>query len=112
MKPKKSTEAMSGSGNKHVDEAIGYKKKTKKPTWIKWGAMAACLCLVAGLAIPMIFYQSAKTPNDTANPGNGPSSLTVNGVNYLISSYLSVSVAMVNITFLCGAQSTMVIIPM
>ena len=29
-------------------------RKVKQPIWLKWGAMAACLCLVAGLAIPMI----------------------------------------------------------
>lgn len=29
-------------------------KRKKKPVWLKWGAMAACLCLVVGLAIPML----------------------------------------------------------
>ena len=63
-------------------------KKVKKPIWLKWGAVAACLCLVVGIAILMIFHQPAEIPNDS---GDGPSSLTVNGVNYLVSSYLSVS---------------------
>jgi hypothetical protein len=40
---------------KYVDEAIKYKKKSKKPIWIKWGAIAACLCLVvAGIAVSQI----------------------------------------------------------
>ncbi len=46
MNSKKFSEAMSELGNKYVDEAINYKKKTKKPSWLKWGALAACLCLV------------------------------------------------------------------
>ena len=29
-------------------------KKKSRPVWVKWGAMAACLCLVVGLAIPML----------------------------------------------------------
>ena len=29
-------------------------KKKSRPVWLKWGAMAACLCLVIGLAIPML----------------------------------------------------------
>ena len=29
-------------------------QKKSRPFWVKWGAMAACLCLVVGLAIPML----------------------------------------------------------
>ena len=27
-------------------QAIDHKKKVKKPGWLKWGALAACLCLI------------------------------------------------------------------
>lgn len=46
MNSKRFTEAMSEIDNKYVDEAVGYKKKAKMLHWVKWGAMAACLCLV------------------------------------------------------------------
>ena len=46
MNAKKFSEAMSELDAKYVDEAINYKRKTKKPIWAKWGAIAACLCLV------------------------------------------------------------------
>ncbi|WP_262395044.1 hypothetical protein [Youxingia wuxianensis] len=47
MNSKKFSEAMNEIDDKYVDEAIQYKKKKpQKPIWIKWGAMAACLCLV------------------------------------------------------------------
>ena len=36
--------------NKYIIEAVTYKRK-KKTSWMKWGAMAACLCLVAVLAV-------------------------------------------------------------
>ena len=55
MNSKKFSEAMSELDSKYVDEAINYKKKSKKPIWIKWGAIAACLCLVVtGIAISQI----------------------------------------------------------
>ena len=46
MNAKKFSDAMSELDTKYVDEALNYKKKMKKPVWIKWGVMAACLCLI------------------------------------------------------------------
>lgn len=67
------------------------RRKKKHPEWMKWGALAACLCLVVAFAIPTVFRQPVESPNDTMDPSDGPSSLVVNGVNYLISSHLAVS---------------------
>lgn len=47
MNSKKFSEAMSELDTKYVDEAINYKKKAKKTGWIKWGAVAACLAIMA-----------------------------------------------------------------
>ena len=30
------------------------KKKSKKNVWVKWGAMAACMCLVVGILVPVV----------------------------------------------------------
>lgn len=55
MNAKKFSDTMSELDTKYVDEALNYKKKAKKPVWIKWGAMAACLCLVvAVISVPRI----------------------------------------------------------
>lgn len=49
MNAKVFSEAIGELDIKYVNEALNYKKKTGKPAWIKWVAMAACLCLaVAG----------------------------------------------------------------
>ena len=37
-------------------------KKKSTPTWVKWVAMAACLCIMVGLAIPTIL--SNLNPNE------------------------------------------------
>ena len=49
MNAKKFSDAMSELDTKYIDEALNYKKKAKRPRWIKWGAMAACLILIVGV---------------------------------------------------------------
>ena len=39
-------EAFANINEKHVEAA--EQKRGKKHRWVKWGALAACLCLVAG----------------------------------------------------------------
>ena len=59
MNAKKFSDAMSELDTKYVDEALNYKKKAKKPIWVKWGAIAACLCLMIPLtafAVDIIQY--------------------------------------------------------
>ena len=51
MNAKKFSDAMSELDNKYVEEALNYKKKAKKPGWIKWGAMAACLAIVLAFSV-------------------------------------------------------------
>ena len=59
MNAKKFSDAMSELDTKYVDEALNYKKKMKKPAWIKWGVMAACLCLIICVAtIPRLLSGS------------------------------------------------------
>ena len=36
MNAKKFSDAMSELDTKYVDEALNYKKKAKRPSWIKW----------------------------------------------------------------------------
>lgn len=64
MNSKKFSEAMSELDTKYVDEAISYKKKTKKPIWVKWGVVAACLALVCVAAISIFPHNndSVTTP--------------------------------------------------
>ena len=62
MNAKKFSDAMSELDTKYVDEALSYKKKDKMPIWVKWGAIAACLCLMMPLtafAIDIIQYNAA-----------------------------------------------------
>ncbi len=68
MNSKKFSEAMSELDSKYVDEALNYKKKTQKPVLVKWGAMAACLCLIA---VAVIIVPSMLNPQESEDGGGG-----------------------------------------
>ena len=62
MNVKKFSDAMSELDNKYIDEALNYKRKAKKSVWVKWGAIAASVCLMIPLtacAIDIIQYNAA-----------------------------------------------------
>ena len=67
MNAKKFSDAMSELDTKYVDEALNYKKKAgkkkKKQNWTKWGAMAACLCLVIIGAFALPRFIGNDTPD-------------------------------------------------
>ena len=57
MRKNRISETMQNIDQKYVDEATAYTGETKtarRPVWMKWGAMAACLCLVVAaiIAVP------------------------------------------------------------
>lgn len=51
MRKEDFAEVLSDINERHI---AGADRKTQKPVWLKWGAMAACLCLVIGIAIPVL----------------------------------------------------------
>jgi hypothetical protein len=64
MNAKKFSDAMSELDTKYVDEALNYKKKVKKPVWVKWGAMAACLLVIIVAVIPFVQITQDKLPTE------------------------------------------------
>ena len=52
MTNEKLYEVLGDINEKHINEARAY-HKAKKPGWVKWGAIAACLCLMVPLTIPV-----------------------------------------------------------
>lgn len=49
---------------------MAMNKKKSRPVWLKWGAMAACLCLVVGLAIPVLNPKGGPGQDDPLRPLN------------------------------------------
>lgn len=60
MKKKRISETMGNINQKYVNEATAYTGEAKaacRPVWMKWSAIAACLCLIvaAMVAVPNLF---------------------------------------------------------
>lgn len=55
------SDAMGEINEKYINEVFNFKKRSRKPYWIKWGAVAACLCLVLAGIFPL-FNQSGGSP--------------------------------------------------
>lgn len=85
MNSKKLSEAISGVNDKYYEEAANYQPKQKKRPWVKWGAIAACLCLVivGSFLVPHILEDDNNNPN--VNPAAYPY-VMVNNIIYLIDS--------------------------
>ena len=52
-----------------LERSESASRSKKKPVWLKWGAIAACLCLMVGIAIPMLHPKGGP---DTQDPYDGP----------------------------------------
>ena len=48
MTGQKFSSALGQIDARYVDEALHYTAKKRRP-WLKWGAMAACACLIVGI---------------------------------------------------------------
>jgi len=84
-------EILGGIDENYVKEAETV-KKTGKPSRVKWGAAAACLCLMVLAAVPF-FMRTTETPQDGIDSENdtcgGPPRIVVDSRTFIISSHLS-----------------------
>lgn len=88
MKKEEISEILGGIGESHIAEAAAYRVR-KKPAdhWIKWGSLAACLCLLTAvfLIVPRVSEHGEKSgEEDTEASGkitdvNAPSESVPDG---------------------------------
>ena len=67
MTNKKFYEVLGDVSEKHITKAREY-RKTNRPAWLKWGAAAACLCLLIGLAVPVLTPNGGPSQDDPLHP--------------------------------------------
>lgn len=87
-------DSLTGIEDDMIQTVEALRSKKRRPVWIKWGALAACLCIVMAIVIPSVFHRTPESPQDTSDPGassTGPAGFVVNGMQYLISPHLSIS---------------------
>lgn len=63
MKKSRLANAMGYIDDALVSEAIDYKPKKIKHNWVKWGALAACLCLAVYTGVCFIAEPAPATPD-------------------------------------------------
>lgn len=63
MNGKKLLEAVGEVNDSYVEEAAGYRKSRKAPLWLRWGAVAACLCVAAVSAAVLLRVNEGVTPD-------------------------------------------------
>ncbi len=93
MRKEDFVEVLGDINENYVKEAETV-KKVRKPFWVKWGAAAACLCLMVLAAVPL-FMRTTETPQDGIGSENdacgGPPYIIVDNKTFIISSHLSVT---------------------
>ena len=60
-------DAIGGINEKAVQDAKAY-KRPKSKRWFRWGAAVACLCLVVGIAIPILHHKGGSDHQESVQP--------------------------------------------
>lgn len=68
MNAKKFSIALGNVRDEYVSEAIEYQSRRKRHNWLKWGVMAACLCLVV---VGAFMFQKGSRSNHEVTFDNG-----------------------------------------
>lgn len=63
MNGKKLLEAVGEVNDSYVEEAAEYRKSRKAPIWLRWGAVAACLCVAAVSGAVLLCGNEGLTPD-------------------------------------------------
>lgn len=85
MNSKNFSDAMNELDSRYVDEAIGYKAKARKRTWIKWAVpIAACLTLACVTTVHLVNNQNSngETTIATTIIADAPPMIYVNDTLY------------------------------
>lgn len=66
MTKKMISDAITNIDTEYIEKAADHtvKKKARKPVWAKWAAMAACLCAIVMIAIPIVQHYNYVTDNE------------------------------------------------
>lgn len=81
MKEKRILDILGKVDEKYIEEAAPAKRTRKSRSWVKWGAMAACLCLVV-VASYIIPHFTAPSSDPYSPPEDYPPMIMVDGQLY------------------------------
>lgn len=65
MSKDKVIDSLTGIDDDMIETVAALRSKQRRPIWIKWGALAACLCLLIAIAIPVLNYKGGPDNQDS-----------------------------------------------
>ena len=66
MSKDKVIDSLTGIDDDMIETVAALRSKRRRPIWIKWGALAACFCLLIAIAIPVLNYKGGPDNQDSA----------------------------------------------
>ena len=79
MSKDKVIDSLTGIDDDMIETVAALRSKQRRPIWIKWGALAACLCLLIAIAIPVLNYKGGPDNQDSVQ---AIAALEYNGMFY------------------------------
>lgn len=65
MSKDKVIDSLTGIDDDMIETVAALRSKQRRPIWIKWGALVACLCLLLAIAIPVLNYKGGPDKQDS-----------------------------------------------
>lgn len=90
MKKETLAQALGEIDARYVRQAETY-RKSKPAAWRRWGALAASVCVVLGLAAAALLRAPTVSQTPEAESADGPPYFVLEGQRFVISPHLSVS---------------------
>ena len=59
-------DSLTGIDDDMIQTVEALRQKKKRSVWLKWGVLAACICLVVSITIPILHYKAGPDKQDSA----------------------------------------------
>ena len=89
MKKEEFCALLSELKDEHIQEAESYRVHRKKAVWLRVGAIAACLCVLLALFLPLVHQEEPEAPS--ADAADVAPHVILGDTTYIVSSYLAMS---------------------
>lgn len=65
MSKDKVIDSLTGIDDDMIQAVEALRQKKKRSVWLKWGVLAACICLVVSITIPILHYKAGPDKQDS-----------------------------------------------
>jgi len=65
MSKDKVIDSLTGIDDDMIQAVEALRRKKRHPVWLKWGVLAACICLLVSITIPILHYKAGPDKQDS-----------------------------------------------